>query len=76
VVFSNSTNPHVAPPRANNWEEVIPIVVEELESWKAARQNQKRLEGCRVAPELGRPSVPEAAGNPLIIHKQRALRGY
>ena len=33
VVFTNSTNAHLAPPRADSWEEIESIVARELEKW-------------------------------------------
>ena len=37
IVFTNSTNLGVAPPRANSWEEVVPLVLQELASWKTRK---------------------------------------
>jgi len=34
IVFANSTNRHLAEPRANSWAEVEKIVLEELEGWQ------------------------------------------
>jgi 5'(3')-deoxyribonucleotidase len=34
IVFTNSTNRGVDPPRADNWEEVEALVLEELANWK------------------------------------------
>ena len=34
VVFSNSTNRHLPGPRADSWEEVGQLVMEELQRWK------------------------------------------
>jgi 5'(3')-deoxyribonucleotidase len=35
IVFSNSTNEHLPGPRANNWEEVLDLVSDELRASKA-----------------------------------------
>lgn len=37
IVLSNSTNLALPGPRADKWEDVIPIVLAELEKWKAGR---------------------------------------
>jgi beta-phosphoglucomutase-like phosphatase (HAD superfamily) len=34
IVFSNSTNRDVGPPRADTWEEVDELVLEKLAAWK------------------------------------------
>lgn len=34
IVFSNSTNEQLAPPRAGSWEEVLEMVLAEKEVWK------------------------------------------
>ncbi len=45
IVFSNSTNPHLAPPRAATWTEVEALVFQELARWRARRPERKELEG-------------------------------
>jgi 5'(3')-deoxyribonucleotidase len=35
IVFSNSTNLHLAGPRADSWDQVGAMVLDELEQWKA-----------------------------------------
>jgi len=35
IVFSNSTNEHLSPPRAGTWEEVLAQVLAEKEAWQA-----------------------------------------
>ena len=34
IVFSNSTNREVSPPRADNWEQVVKIVLKKKEVWE------------------------------------------
>lgn len=34
IVFSNSTNEHVDGPRANNWDEVLELVLKEKRAWE------------------------------------------
>ena len=45
VVFSNSTNRHLPGPRADSWEEVGQLVMEEIQRWKT--------EGSRNRPQGG-----------------------
>lgn len=45
IVFSNSTNLQVAPPRAHTWDEGERLVLEELENWKSLRQSKKQTAG-------------------------------
>ena len=33
IVFSNSTNEHLPAPRANNWAEVLDLVMAEKRAW-------------------------------------------
>jgi 5'(3')-deoxyribonucleotidase len=35
IVFTNSTNEHLAGPRANTWEEVIQMVLAEKLAWES-----------------------------------------
>jgi 5'(3')-deoxyribonucleotidase len=35
IVFSNSTNEHLPGPRANNWDEVLELVMAEKRAWEA-----------------------------------------
>jgi 5'(3')-deoxyribonucleotidase len=35
IVFSNSTNEHLAGPRAHSWEEVVDLVLAEKAAWEA-----------------------------------------
>jgi len=46
IAFINSTNRHLAPPRAAEWTEVEKLVVQEFEAWERAR-------GGRAAPLPG-----------------------
>lgn len=46
IVFSNSTNPHVAPPRASSWLELEAMVLRELELWQeGVCRKHKELSG-------------------------------
>ncbi len=46
IVFSNSTNRHLPPPRADSWKDVESGVLTELESWKERGEaSRKRLSG-------------------------------
>ena len=38
IVFSNSTNENLPPPRAHSWEEVLPLVMAEKLAWEAKGQ--------------------------------------
>lgn len=40
IVFSNSTNARVSGPRANTWEEVVPLVFKAEENWRAWGRDQ------------------------------------
>jgi beta-phosphoglucomutase-like phosphatase (HAD superfamily) len=35
IVFTNSTNRHLAGPRADTWDQVYEMVMHELERWQA-----------------------------------------
>jgi 5'(3')-deoxyribonucleotidase len=37
IVFTNSTNRHLPGPRADNWDDVYDMVMQEVERWKARR---------------------------------------
>ncbi|MCX7656608.1 MAG: 5'-nucleotidase [Treponemataceae bacterium] len=39
IVFTNSTNRNLPPPRANNWQEVEQLVLEAYEEWKTGTLN-------------------------------------
>jgi 5'(3')-deoxyribonucleotidase len=45
IVFSNSTNRELDSPRAENWQQVVELVMEEYESWKAANKDEGALPG-------------------------------
>ena len=45
IVFTNSTNGDLAGPRADTWEEVEQLVVEELEKWRAGPDATTPLAG-------------------------------
>jgi 5'(3')-deoxyribonucleotidase len=45
IVFGNSTNRHLAGPRAISWDEVYPLVTAEVSRWKASRA-EKHLSGA------------------------------
>ena len=46
IVFTNSTNRQIDPPRANTWNELEEMVMEEMERWKQRiRQKHKELSG-------------------------------
>lgn len=38
IVFTNSTNQEIGPPRANNWDEVFDLVMKEKEKWKKGKK--------------------------------------
>jgi len=40
IVLSNSTNKHLPPPRAETWEDVERLVLQELDRWRIAVQRQ------------------------------------
>lgn len=42
IVFTNSTNLQVLPPRANNWTEAVQMILEEQRAWLATRENQTK----------------------------------
>ena len=44
IVFTNSTNLDIDPPRANTWEEVEALVMEAFGRWQA-KQKPKELSG-------------------------------
>jgi len=43
IIFSNSTNLHVAGPRATSWDNVEKLVVEELQAWKDRKNKASDL---------------------------------
>jgi 5'(3')-deoxyribonucleotidase len=45
IVFTNSTNSSTAPPRANNWQEVISMVQTAIDKWTANQKAQKESSG-------------------------------
>ena len=45
IVFSNTTNRHLAGPRADTWAEVEALVVRELEKWQAQDGDRGQLPG-------------------------------
>jgi 5'(3')-deoxyribonucleotidase len=45
IVFANSTNSETAPPRANNWQEVVSMVQAEIELWKKRGKANKESAG-------------------------------
>ena len=46
IVFSNSTNRHLAGPRADSWEELERFVLDELASWNTSiKTARKKLSG-------------------------------
>lgn len=45
IVFSNSTNLDLPGPRADNWQEVEALVLEEHQKWKSLNGGQKQLSG-------------------------------
>ncbi|OGA19665.1 MAG: 5'-nucleotidase [Betaproteobacteria bacterium RIFCSPLOWO2_12_FULL_63_13] len=45
IVFSNTTNRHLAGPRADTWTEVEKLVVRELDVWKAQHGDEGELPG-------------------------------
>jgi 5'(3')-deoxyribonucleotidase len=48
IVFSNSTNSEVPPPRADNWAEAHALVVTQLKEWEA-RQSSSSQTGRQLA---------------------------
>lgn len=45
IVYSNSTNRHLAKPRADEWDQVVELVLDEVERWKEKRQDEGELSG-------------------------------
>jgi len=45
IVFTNSTNRGIAGPRAEDWEQVTELVIEQLTSWKAKHGDRGELAG-------------------------------
>jgi 5'(3')-deoxyribonucleotidase len=45
IVFSNSTNVGVDGPRADSWNDAIPLIVASLEKWKANEGSAKQSSG-------------------------------
>jgi 5'(3')-deoxyribonucleotidase len=45
IVFSNSTNRDLPGPRADNWEEVEQLVLEELRAWREGPESKMPLAG-------------------------------
>lgn len=46
IVFSNSTNRHLPPPRAGSWADLEPLIVTHLDEWRqGARSRQRELSG-------------------------------
>jgi len=45
IVFSNTTNGHLAGPRADTWTQVGELVMRELDAWQARRGNEGELPG-------------------------------
>ena len=46
IVFTNSTNLELPGPRANSWQEVEDLVLEDLEKWKRRADQKKGLSGA------------------------------
>jgi 5'(3')-deoxyribonucleotidase len=42
IVFTNSTNPNVPPPRADTWDDVETLVLEAQERWKRSREAEAK----------------------------------
>ncbi len=42
IVFENSTNRHLPPPRASSWTELEPLVLKHLEEWRRSPKSQRR----------------------------------
>jgi 5'(3')-deoxyribonucleotidase len=49
IVFSNSTNTLLAPPRAHNWHEVESLVMESLDEWRTGTLGLFGAEGFSTA---------------------------
>jgi 5'(3')-deoxyribonucleotidase len=45
IVFTNSTNLNVAAPRANTWDDVVTLTLQEAQRWKANKKSTKRSAG-------------------------------
>ena len=45
IVFTNSTNRHVGPPRADTWEELEDMVSARLETWRGSRARGQQPPG-------------------------------
>lgn len=45
IVFTNSTNLHVPPPRANNWTEATELVLEHLRLWEQSKAGERSSSG-------------------------------
>lgn len=45
IVFTNSTNRDLEGPRADDWEEVVELVLEELSRWQESARNEGELAG-------------------------------
>ena len=45
IVFSNSTNLDLPGPRADTWEQVTELVMEDLSKWRKRRGTEKELAG-------------------------------
>lgn len=46
IVFTNSTNLELTGPRANSWQEVEDLVLEDLDKWKRGAGQKKGLSGA------------------------------
>jgi 5'(3')-deoxyribonucleotidase len=45
IVLSNSTNKELKPPRADSWEQVVPLVTQEIERWRRRHADEGELPG-------------------------------
>jgi 5'(3')-deoxyribonucleotidase len=45
IIFTNTTNSYLGPPRASDWKQVVELVMAEVARWKARRQDEDTLAG-------------------------------
>jgi 5'(3')-deoxyribonucleotidase len=45
IVFTNSANRHISPPRSDSWEQVVELVLSELKIWQARQKDRGKLAG-------------------------------
>ena len=75
IVFTNSTNEHLAGPRASTWDEVLEMVLAEKSAWERQASELpyvKPLFACRLSPNQ---SCPLTGGFRPIRTARNAVAG-